>query len=151
IHIHACVCRTPVMAGGLFTIDRSYFEEIGTYDEQMDVWGGENVEMSFRSCYAPLLSDAKAKRYRDTDVSSRIEIREKLQCKSFKWYLENIYPENFLPVNYLTFGQIKNAAVGKCLEGTYGVHGAQAKLSLKQCGIGDINSQLYIYTNQRLI
>ncbi|XP_078408318.1 polypeptide N-acetylgalactosaminyltransferase 13 isoform X2 [Cetorhinus maximus] len=158
--------RTPTMAGGLFSIDRDYFEEIGTYDAGMDIWGGENLEMSFRiwQCGGSLeiitcshvghvfrkatpytfpggtghiinknnrrLAEVWMDDFKDFfyiispgvvkvdygDVSARRGLRERLKCKSFSWYLENIYPDSQIPRRYYLLGEIRNVATNQCLD-----------------------------------
>lgn len=47
-HNKTAPLRSPSHVGCAFSIDRIFFFEIGSYDEGMDIWGSENVELAFR-------------------------------------------------------------------------------------------------------
>ncbi|XP_017095663.1 polypeptide N-acetylgalactosaminyltransferase 5 isoform X2 [Drosophila bipectinata] len=190
--------RTPTMAGGLFSIDKDYFYEIGSYDEGMDIWGGENLEMSFRvwMCGGVLeiapcsrvghvfrkstpytfpggtteivnhnnarlvevwLDDWKefyysfypgARKASAGDVSDRKALRDRLKCKSFRWYLENVYPESLMPLDYYYLGEIRNAETETCLD-TMG-RKYNEKVGISYChGLG--GNQVFAYTKRQQI
>lgn len=160
------IIRCPIMAGGLFSIDKSYFYELGTYDPGLDVWGGENMELSFKvwMCGGEVeivpcsrvghifrddnpysfpkdpvktvernlmrvaevwLDEYKELFYGHRDhlldqvpdagnLTQQRELRQKLKCKSFKWYLENVFPDLKAPLMRAS-GVLVNEALGKCI------------------------------------
>uniref|UniRef100_A0A034VQH2 Polypeptide N-acetylgalactosaminyltransferase n=1 Tax=Bactrocera dorsalis TaxID=27457 RepID=A0A034VQH2_BACDO len=174
---------SPTMAGGLFSIDRKFFERLGTYDSGFDIWGGENLELSFktwmcggtleiipcshvghifrkRSPYkwrsgvnvlkknsvrlAEVWLDDYAKYYYQRigqdkgdygDVSGRKELRRNLGCQSFKWYLDNVYPELFIPGDSVANGEIRNLGVGgrTCLDSPAGKRNLKKPVGLYPC------------------
>ncbi|XP_071338252.1 polypeptide N-acetylgalactosaminyltransferase 9 isoform X1 [Trachinotus anak] len=51
------------------------------------------------------------------DVSERLALRKRLQCRSFRWYLEHVYPEMRIYNNTITYGEVRNSkASGYCLD-----------------------------------
>lgn len=67
------------------------------------------------------------------DLTHRKQLRQKLRCKNFKWYLQNIYPEKFIPdENVQAYGQIKNK-FNMCLDDLQLAEDKVGPLGLYQC------------------
>ena len=44
--------RSPITIGGIFAISRKFFIKMGSYDDKMERWGGENLELSIKVIWA---------------------------------------------------------------------------------------------------
>lgn len=49
-------------------------------------------------------------------LAQRKELRHSLKCRSFRWFLENVYPEAPVPYDTFHLGQIKNDHAQVCLD-----------------------------------
>ena len=64
------------MVGPGFVVDVQYFKELGTYDDQMSIWGGENLELPWRVIYRTVqyFITAGSEGGRESDEISRQKI-----------------------------------------------------------------------------
>ncbi|XP_072948675.1 putative polypeptide N-acetylgalactosaminyltransferase 9 [Epargyreus clarus] len=184
--------KTPTISGGLYAINKEFFKMLGYYDEGFEIWGAENLELSFKvwmcggtleivPCshvghvfrkrfpyegrkgsvrnnfvrLAEVWLDDYAKYYYERigdikgeygNVTKQKELRKTLNCKSFKWYLQNVYPEMQIPDNYVASGQIYNTGVyTMCLDASLLGMNLQENVKLMPCHFQGGN-QYWVYT-----
>jgi polypeptide N-acetylgalactosaminyltransferase len=65
----------------------------------IEVWTDEYKKFYYKT-------NPEFKSVKTGDLSKRIELRKRLKCKSFKWYLKNVYPEAPLPKDFLYYGEV---------------------------------------------
>ncbi|KAM7397642.1 hypothetical protein PAMA_005789 [Pampus argenteus] len=147
--------ESPVMAGGLFAVDRKWFWELGGYDTGLEIWGGEQYEISFKNLkrvaevwmdeYAEYVYQRRPE-YRHLsagDMTAQKELRSRLNCKSFKWFMSQVawdLPKHYPPVEppAAAWGKIRNVGSGMCMEIKHFVSGSPIRLESCVTGRGEV-------------
>ncbi|THD21489.1 Polypeptide N-acetylgalactosaminyltransferase [Fasciola hepatica] len=80
------------------------------------------------------------------DVSERQALRKNLDCKSFRWYLENIYVDSLFPLDPIALGEFKNQGSGLCLD-TLGRKIDESSIGVANCH-GRGGNQLFVWTGK---
>ena len=196
--------ESVIMAGGLFAIDRKLFKEIGEYDPGMEIYGGEEIEISFRiwQCgmtleaipcsrvghifrssqywkgqaynvtgntvirnklraaevwmddYKAIVYDSMAPPKMDLgDLTYMHDLRKRLNCKPFKWFLDNVFPEMFIPTDperVIIGGEIRNAGIADACLDTMGATKAGQDIGAFNCH-GQRGTQYFILTRRNEI
>ncbi|XP_048852614.1 N-acetylgalactosaminyltransferase 7 isoform X1 [Brienomyrus brachyistius] len=177
--------RSPAMAGGLFAIERDFFFELGLYDPGLQIWGGENFEISYKiwQCGGQLLFVPCSRighiyrlhgwqgnpppthvgsspilknyvrvvevwwdEYKDYfyasrpetvtlaygDISELKKFREEHNCKSFKWFMEEIaydIPKHYpLPPKNVAWGEIRGYETNYCIDSMGNTNGGNVEI-----------------------
>ncbi|GAA6069865.1 polypeptide N-acetylgalactosaminyltransferase 14 [Tachysurus ichikawai] len=107
-----------------------------------EVWMDE-----YKIYYFSARPAARGKSY--GDIRGRQELRKRLKCKSFQWYLDNVYPELKAPDKSQKSGVIQQRQ--NCLEAQQAEGQEAPVLTLTPCISTKTENQEWIYTHGQQI